>query len=127
MAVAQTTFLAAITSRLLERKTQLEGELRQFATRSASGRGAWKTQLVDIGRSEDENASEVTMYSDNLSLERTLESALRDVTAALARLQAGTYGTCRYCNQPIDEKRLLARPTSSACVKCKTERKANPI
>ena len=116
--------LARIEQGLLERKTQLEGELGQFATKDRKGTGDWSTTVVDVGHSEDDNASEMTMYSDNLSLERTLESALRDVTGAIARLKAGTYGTCRYCEKAINEKRLLARPTSSACVACKTERKS---
>ena len=28
-------------------------------------------------------------------------------------------GICKYCDQPIDEKRLRARPTSGACISCK--------
>jgi RNA polymerase-binding transcription factor DksA len=39
--------------------------------------------------------------------------------AALKRLEKGDYGVCRYCKKPIEEKRLLIRPTSSACVQCK--------
>ncbi|MBI4143150.1 TraR/DksA C4-type zinc finger protein [Candidatus Uhrbacteria bacterium] len=119
-------FIQDMEQQLLERKTQLEGELRQLATRSNSGGGQWQATYVDVGRSEDENASEVAMYSDNLSLKQTLETALRDVAGALARIASGTYGTCRYCGKEIDEKRIRARPTSSACVACKVERKSVP-
>ena len=118
------SLLKTIEQQLLERKIQLEEELRQFATRTPHGRGGWQATYVDVGRSEDENASEVAQYSDNLSLKQTLERALRDVAGALARITSGTYGVCRYCAKPIDEKRLLARPTSSACVSCKVERKS---
>lgn len=121
--VVTKTLLQDIEQKLRERQRQLEEELRQFATRNPRAPGGWQTSYVDVGRSEDENATEVAMYSDSLSLERTLETALRDVASALARIEAGTYGTCRYCAKPIDEKRLLARPTSSACVACKVEKK----
>lgn len=115
--------IQAIAQKLRERKTQLETELKAFASKNPHASGDWQTRYADVGRSEDENAAEVTIYSDNLSLERTLEKELRDVTNALSRIEGGTYGTCRYCSKPIDEKRLLARPTSSACIACKIERK----
>ncbi|MEK7623573.1 MAG: TraR/DksA C4-type zinc finger protein, partial [Patescibacteria group bacterium] len=64
-------------------------------------------------------AREVAEYTANKPLEVTLENTLRDINKALERLNKGTYGICKYCDHPIDEKRLLARPTSSACVSCK--------
>ena len=72
-----------------------------------------------MGEKEDENASEVAQYSDNLSLEDELEKALRDVESALKQIEKGEYGICKYCHLPIDERRLLARPTSSSCIQCK--------
>ena len=119
--------LQTIEQQLRERKQRLEEELRQFASKHPHALGDWQARYVDVGRSEDENAAEVTMYSDNLSLERTLEKELRDVMNALSRIASGAYGTCRYCGKPIDEKRLLARPTSSACIACKVERKSNAV
>mgnify|MGYP001594680074 CR=1 FL=1 len=104
--------LIAITEKLRERDAQLVEELRQYG------------KFVDFGRGEDENAAEIAQYADGLSMEGELVKALRDVKNALSRLKAGTYGVCRYCNQPIAEKRLLARPTSSSCVACKMEKKA---
>lgn len=119
--------LRSIEEKLRERRGQLETELQQFASKNPHATGDWQTRYVDAGRSEDENAAEVTMYSDNLSLERALEKELRDVVNALSRIESGAYGTCRYCGKPINEKRLLARPTSSACIACKVERKSNSV
>ncbi|MDZ4229867.1 MAG: TraR/DksA C4-type zinc finger protein, partial [Candidatus Veblenbacteria bacterium] len=76
----------------------------------------------DYGDKEDENASEVATFTDNLALGRTLEGTLDDVVAALERLQKGTYGKCRYCQKDIDERRLRARPESSSCIDCKKKR-----
>ncbi|WP_299051012.1 TraR/DksA C4-type zinc finger protein [uncultured Nocardioides sp.] len=43
---------------------------------------------------------------------------LEEVDAALARLDAGTYGTCETCGGPIAGARLEVRPTARSCVGC---------
>ena len=43
---------------------------------------------------------------------------LREVDAALARLDAGSYGACERCGQQIAPGRLAARPTARRCVGC---------
>ena len=43
---------------------------------------------------------------------------LAEVDAALARLDAGTYGACERCGEPIGSGRLEARPTARHCVDC---------
>ena len=40
------------------------------------------------------------------------------IRAALARIEAGSYGTCRRCGEPIAPARLLAVPTALDCVGC---------
>jgi DnaK suppressor protein len=40
---------------------------------------------------------------------------------ALARLDAGTFGTCTSCGRPIAAARLRARPVTDLCIDCKTE------
>lgn len=111
--------LRAIKENLdLERK-DLEERLAQFSRKNPKNAEDFNATFPDIGDKEDENAAEVDTYSTNLTLERTLESALRDVQSALKRIAAGTYGICKYCSKEIDPKRLLARPVSSACIDCK--------
>lgn len=51
-----------------------------------------------------------------LEAEATAEIAAID--AALARLAAGTYGTCASCGDTIGAGRLAARPASAECVDC---------
>lgn len=50
--------------------------------------------------------------------DRKLIPKLQD---ALARLDAGTFGQCSRCGQPIGEARLRARPMTDLCIACKTE------
>ena len=113
-------FLDQIKEKLLQEKERLERELDKFSQKvPAAVQDGVEAAFPDYGDKEDENAEEVAAYSANLSLERNLEDARRDVEAALKRLAEGKYGICKYCGQPIAEKRLLARPVSSACIDCK--------
>jgi DnaK suppressor protein len=48
------------------------------------------------------------------SLHRTLD----DIRAALARVDAGTYGRCTSCGDAIPAARLELRPYAAMCVPC---------
>ncbi|MSU75645.1 MAG: RNA polymerase-binding protein DksA [Candidatus Magasanikbacteria bacterium] len=111
-------FITKIKAMLLEEKARLEHDLTQLAAPSNSAADS-KSAFPDYGDKDDENASEVADYAANMSIEQDLGNLLRDVKVALKRWEDGTYGICKYCKKPIEEKRLLARPTSSACVECK--------
>jgi RNA polymerase-binding transcription factor DksA len=43
---------------------------------------------------------------------------LSEIGAALARLEAGRYGTCEVCHEPIPGGRLEALPAARTCVGC---------
>ncbi|WP_336660709.1 TraR/DksA family transcriptional regulator [Leucobacter sp. USHLN153] len=50
-----------------------------------------------------------------------LESARADARladAAMRRIEAGTYGVCASCGQPIPEGQLEVRPFRERCVSC---------
>lgn len=47
------------------------------------------------------------------------EQVLREIDDALARIDAGTYGTCARCGQTIAEERLRAMPWATLCIDCK--------
>lgn len=44
--------------------------------------------------------------------------ALRDIDAALLRVEAGTYGVCDSCGRSIARQRLRAAPTTVWCAVC---------
>ncbi|VXC21699.1 TraR/DksA C4-type zinc finger protein [Aeromicrobium sp. 9AM] len=44
------------------------------------------------------------------------ERRLAEIDAARARLDAGTYGRCEVCGEPIPDGRLEARPVARTCV-----------
>ncbi|NIP32833.1 hypothetical protein GWN26_09000 [Candidatus Saccharibacteria bacterium] len=111
--------LDKIKEKLLNDKERLEADLKQFTTKNKNNPDDYDANFPNLGDKEDENANEVAQYSDNLTLERTLEKQLRDVNNALQRIDDGKYGVCKYCKKEISVERLEARPTSSACVECK--------
>lgn len=47
---------------------------------------------------------------------------LADVSAALRRIENGTYGVCEECGEPIAEARLRALPATPFCTACQAER-----
>ncbi|MDD2656769.1 MAG: TraR/DksA C4-type zinc finger protein [Patescibacteria group bacterium] len=106
-------------SLLIEQKTRLEEDLEKFAKKDPHVASEYETSYSEYGDDVDENTQEVTEYLANKPVEMQLEKELKDVVKALASIKAGNYGICKYCKQPIEEKRLRARPTSGACVSCK--------
>lgn len=113
------TFVKEMEGQLKAEKERLESELEEISTKNPKANGDFMADFPNMGDKEDENAEEVATYSTNLTLERTLESSLRDVEKALERIDSETYGICKYCNKEIAEKRLRARPASSSCIECK--------
>lgn len=112
-------FLNKIKGMLLDEQKKLKEELNAIAEKNPNVAGDFVSQFPEYGDKEDENAAEMTDYGNRLSLEDKLEKALVDVEKALKRLDDGTYGVCKYCQKTIEEKRLLARPSSNTHVECK--------
>ena len=51
-----------------------------------------------------------------------LKDTIEQIDAALARIDAGTYGACTRCGTTIPEERLEIRPFSATCVACTSAR-----
>ncbi|MEK7692162.1 MAG: TraR/DksA C4-type zinc finger protein [Bdellovibrionota bacterium] len=53
---------------------------------------------------------------------RNRESILiKKIEAALKRIEDGIFGLCELCEEPIELKRLRARPVANLCIGCKEE------
>jgi DnaK suppressor protein len=50
------------------------------------------------------------------SLEENSAHVLREIEAALARIEAGTYGRCIDCGKEIPEGRLEIKPEAARCM-----------
>jgi RNA polymerase-binding protein DksA len=66
-----------------------------------------------------DHASEMLEREMDWTLEVNAERILADIDQALERIDAGTYGTCVVCGDPIPEERLAAVPYATLCVRDK--------
>lgn len=116
MALDQKT-LTELKEKLLQEKTRIEEEIGRIAKPTKDSAG-FDTNFNEIGTDEDENASEVEEYTDNIAIESTLEKQLKDVMEALEKIEAGTYGKCENCGTDIPLERLKAYPSAKTCLSC---------
>ena len=105
-------------------RARLDDLARRAAERLAALTGDW-TGIVEATRdanTDDEHDPEGATIAFERSQVQTLVAQARErlaeVAAARDRLDAGTYGTCALCGQPIPAGRLEARPTARTCVRC---------
>ena len=63
-------------------------------------------------------ATHVFEQQRDLALRDHNRAHLADIDAALARLDAGTFGTCTSCGRQIGEERLEALPWAAHCIDC---------
>jgi len=121
----QKTTISEIEKNLVIQKNQITHDLKELSRPDDHESDNTSTKFPEYGDKPDENAQEITDYTTNLATEKVLEKSLADINKALDSIKKGTYGLCKYCGNPIPEKRLIARPTASSCVACKTELQEN--
>ncbi|MFL6414583.1 MAG: TraR/DksA family transcriptional regulator [Bryobacteraceae bacterium] len=97
-----------IKERLLARQKELEEELsRQNENALDSGESDVQDEIDRVTSSSAKALS--------LSVGGRQANALADIRAALARLEAGTYGRCVVCGKEIEPARLKAVPETPYC------------
>ncbi|MBU2994707.1 TraR/DksA family transcriptional regulator [Octadecabacter sp. 1_MG-2023] len=52
------------------------------------------------------------------ALGNTEAAEIKQIDAALARIEAGTYGICAKCGDPISDERLTLLPAAPLCKNC---------
>jgi DnaK suppressor protein len=67
---------------------------------------------------EVQHASERELAIRNLDRESNL---LRNVRAALRRIDDGSFGTCLHCEEEISPKRVAAVPWAPFCIQCQEQ------
>jgi RNA polymerase-binding protein DksA len=109
----------ALTDALARRAEDLEA-LRQAEQDSAySGDQREVTgESSTISQHPADTADFTTQRELQQTTQHLLEREAAQVDAALHARQAGTYGLCASCGQPIPPERLEARPEATQCVDC---------
>jgi DnaK suppressor protein len=109
-----------------QRKQLLEE--RETYTRQANNLRAEAEQLAAEREPGDVQFDEESGEGDTMNVERERDLALSaqamaavdEIDKSLAKIDAGTYGVCEKCGNPIPKERLKALPYAALCVQCKS-------
>lgn len=97
-----------------ERHAALTVEIRADSARVRDDSPATSTGALDRA---DVAATGQIVDMDNAELQRDLNE-LRELEAALARMDAGSFAQCIDCHEEIEYARLRAQPMASRCLAC---------
>jgi DnaK suppressor protein len=73
----------------------------------------------DAGDDEADVGAKAFEREHDLALAQNAQDLLDQGERALSRIDAGTYGVCESCGEPIGKARLMAFPRATLCVACK--------
>ena len=104
--MAETPDLARLRVVLEGERDRIREQIRTLGADATFDEGFADTSQVTAERGEIE------------ALQATLADTLHEVEAALAKFDAGTYGTCESCSQRILPARLDAMPMARLCIDC---------
>ena len=101
--------LMADRERLRSELNMAEHELHDLMRDAGDGAG---NDQADVGSTTFERDHE-------MSLANNARDMLAQTERALLRIEAGTYGVCESCGEPIGKMRLMAFPRATLCLSCK--------
>ncbi len=93
-------------------RADIERAESDIASRLGDAVGDAGDDQADVGAKTFEREHE-------LALTHNARELLAQNERAIARIEAGTYGTCESCGEPIGKARLQAFPRATLCVACK--------
>ena len=113
------------SSRLEQRAEELE-LLRQAEHDSAfSGDQREVTGETSMVGQHPADVADFTFQRElQLTTQEILDREAEQVRDALRRREAGHYGICAECGQPIPAERLEARPEATLCIDCQRRQEA---
>ncbi|MEX1177303.1 MAG: TraR/DksA C4-type zinc finger protein, partial [Nitriliruptor sp.] len=72
--------------------------------------------VVAFGKRVGDGTTEAVERISTTLTARSIAASLAEVERALEKVDAGTFGICDVCGDPIPVERLEARPFTSRCV-----------
>ena len=107
-------------SRLEELLAELDGSVVVLEGENASD----FTELSSFDQHPADSGTIVADAQRQDAIISVMTDQREQVKAALARIEAGTYGTCVDCGETMSDERLDARPEAERCVACQTKQTA---
>jgi len=98
------------------RLLQLRNELEAAAATGDESAATVELDQSRVGRLSRMDALQAQAMAQASGRRR--DQTLRDITAALARIDSGDYGFCESCEEPVAEKRLEFDPAARLCIAC---------
>src|ERR1039457_4153598 len=99
------TYAAALRHDIEQAESQIAGRLEDG--------------IRDAGDDEADPGAKTFEREHEFAMTSNARHLLEQTERALARIDAGTYGACESCGQPIGKARLMAFPRAVLCVTCK--------
>ncbi|GAA2263525.1 DNA-binding protein [Streptomyces ruber] len=108
---------------VVEARTELQSEAMRLRSELDASERALAGLMRDSGDGAgddqaDTGAKNITREHE-MSLAQNSREMLEQTERALERLDAGTYGLCENCGEPIGKARMQAFPRATLCVECK--------
>jgi RNA polymerase-binding protein DksA len=91
----------------------------EISTSEASLAGLMRDSGDGAGDDEADTGTKNITREHEMSLTANAREMLQQTEHALERLEAGTYGVCENCGNPIGKARMQAFPRATLCVECK--------
>ncbi len=106
--------IASLKAELETDVASIEKQLADFGATPPD----WSVQAGG-GEGFADSAHATAEMSEQISTVDRLVADRSAALAALEKIEAGTFGTCERCGNPIQDERLEALPTATLCVDCK--------
>lgn len=106
-----------------EARAELQSELERLRTEISSSEASLAGLMRDSGDGAGDDQADTGAKNITREHEMALAANAREMLVqterALDRLDAGTYGLCENCGNPIGKARMQAFPRATLCVECK--------
>jgi DnaK suppressor protein len=110
--------LNALASTLRQQRADLAQALH---TRTHQGDAPDELAMTNFYDSTDDRAEAASLNENDVAQLNHDAQSLRQIDAALRRIDDGSYGDCAGCGAAIATARLLAEPSATLCLACQAQ------
>lgn len=102
--------LDSIATELENKATELSGRIEDLTRPIEDGAN------IGFGKRIGDGTTQAIQQMADTSTAESLQRTLNEVREAQKRVEAGNYGRCTVCGEPIPQARLEFRPWAATCV-----------